>query len=231
MLSGKMTPLVEAIKLHEEPWIPPLPGAPTVTWLDLDNPQGGQPRWFWVHLEGWLWARLRPHGLKFVFGIIFSSPSPAQTLLIAAHSPAPPVCQKSGVAFWPGCVGRLRALLGVSLAAECHHRAVERHRIRPRLTMAAMGRISTARAGLPCRPWPTGRISAARAGFPHRPWLAPPQIWLGWLPPPPLRCPPPPPLADLSPKSSSASFLCCCYSGPLRRLHRAGLHPHPLPPP
>jgi hypothetical protein len=32
MLSGKMTPLVEAIELHEEPWIPPLPGAPTVRW-------------------------------------------------------------------------------------------------------------------------------------------------------------------------------------------------------
>jgi hypothetical protein len=32
MLSGKMTPLVGAIELHEEPWIPPLPGAPTVRW-------------------------------------------------------------------------------------------------------------------------------------------------------------------------------------------------------
>jgi hypothetical protein len=30
MLSGKMTPLVAAIELHEEPWIPPLPGTPTV---------------------------------------------------------------------------------------------------------------------------------------------------------------------------------------------------------
>jgi hypothetical protein len=32
MLSGNMTPLVEGIELHEEPWIPPLPGAPTVRW-------------------------------------------------------------------------------------------------------------------------------------------------------------------------------------------------------
>jgi hypothetical protein len=28
MLSGKMTSFDEAIELHEEPWIPPLPGAP-----------------------------------------------------------------------------------------------------------------------------------------------------------------------------------------------------------
>jgi hypothetical protein len=41
MLSGKMTSLVEAIELHEEPWIPPLPSAPTVRCLDLDSPQGG----------------------------------------------------------------------------------------------------------------------------------------------------------------------------------------------
>jgi hypothetical protein len=27
-----MTSLVGAIKLHEEPWIPPLPIAPTVRW-------------------------------------------------------------------------------------------------------------------------------------------------------------------------------------------------------
>jgi hypothetical protein len=27
MFCGKMTPLDEAIELHEEPWIPPLPGA------------------------------------------------------------------------------------------------------------------------------------------------------------------------------------------------------------
>jgi hypothetical protein len=32
MLSGKMTSLVGAIKLHEESWIPSLPGAPTVRW-------------------------------------------------------------------------------------------------------------------------------------------------------------------------------------------------------
>jgi hypothetical protein len=32
MLSEKMTLLVGAIELHEEPWIPPLPGAPTVRW-------------------------------------------------------------------------------------------------------------------------------------------------------------------------------------------------------
>jgi hypothetical protein len=32
MLSGKMSPLVEAIELHEEPWMPPLPSAPTVRW-------------------------------------------------------------------------------------------------------------------------------------------------------------------------------------------------------
>jgi hypothetical protein len=32
MLSGKMTLLIEAIELHEEPWIPPLPGTPTVRW-------------------------------------------------------------------------------------------------------------------------------------------------------------------------------------------------------
>jgi hypothetical protein len=32
MLSGKMTPLVGAIELHEEPWIPPLPGVPTIRW-------------------------------------------------------------------------------------------------------------------------------------------------------------------------------------------------------
>jgi hypothetical protein len=32
MLYGKMTSLVEAIELHEEPRIPPLPGAPTVRW-------------------------------------------------------------------------------------------------------------------------------------------------------------------------------------------------------
>jgi hypothetical protein len=38
MLSGKMTPLDEAIKLHEKPWIPPLPSAPTVRGRDLDNP-------------------------------------------------------------------------------------------------------------------------------------------------------------------------------------------------
>jgi hypothetical protein len=30
MLSGKMMSLVEAIKLHEEHWISPLPGEPTV---------------------------------------------------------------------------------------------------------------------------------------------------------------------------------------------------------
>jgi hypothetical protein len=40
MLSGKMTSLVEAIELHEEPWLWPLPGAPTVRWWDLDSPQG-----------------------------------------------------------------------------------------------------------------------------------------------------------------------------------------------
>jgi hypothetical protein len=39
MLSGKMTPLGEAIELHEEPWIP-LPGVPTVRGLDLNSPQG-----------------------------------------------------------------------------------------------------------------------------------------------------------------------------------------------
>jgi hypothetical protein len=32
MLSGKVMSLVEAIELHEESWIPPLPGAPTVRW-------------------------------------------------------------------------------------------------------------------------------------------------------------------------------------------------------
>jgi hypothetical protein len=32
MLSRKMTPLVEAIELHEEPWIPPLPSGPIVRW-------------------------------------------------------------------------------------------------------------------------------------------------------------------------------------------------------
>jgi hypothetical protein len=32
MLSGKMTSLVEAIELHGEPWIHPLPGTPTVRW-------------------------------------------------------------------------------------------------------------------------------------------------------------------------------------------------------
>jgi hypothetical protein len=41
MLSGKMTSSVEAIELHEEHWIPPLPSAPTVRCLDLDSPQGG----------------------------------------------------------------------------------------------------------------------------------------------------------------------------------------------
>jgi hypothetical protein len=39
VLSRKMTPLVKAIELHEEPLIPPLPGAPTVRCLDLDSPQ------------------------------------------------------------------------------------------------------------------------------------------------------------------------------------------------
>jgi hypothetical protein len=43
MLSGKMTPLVEAIELHEEPWIPPLPGATIVICLDLKSPQGVNP--------------------------------------------------------------------------------------------------------------------------------------------------------------------------------------------
>jgi hypothetical protein len=43
MLSGKMTPLVETIELHEEPWIPPLPGAPIVICLDLESPQGANP--------------------------------------------------------------------------------------------------------------------------------------------------------------------------------------------
>jgi hypothetical protein len=32
MLSGKMTSLVGAIELHEEPWIPLLPGTSTVRW-------------------------------------------------------------------------------------------------------------------------------------------------------------------------------------------------------
>jgi hypothetical protein len=32
MLSGKMTLLVEAIELHKECWIPPLPGAAIVRW-------------------------------------------------------------------------------------------------------------------------------------------------------------------------------------------------------
>jgi hypothetical protein len=32
MLSGKMTLLVGAIELHEEPWILPLPSASTVRW-------------------------------------------------------------------------------------------------------------------------------------------------------------------------------------------------------
>jgi hypothetical protein len=32
MLSGKMTPLIGAIELHEERRIPPLPGVPTVKW-------------------------------------------------------------------------------------------------------------------------------------------------------------------------------------------------------
>jgi hypothetical protein len=32
MLSGKMTSLVGAIELHEEPGSPPLPGMPTVRW-------------------------------------------------------------------------------------------------------------------------------------------------------------------------------------------------------
>jgi hypothetical protein len=94
MLSGKMTPLVEAIKLHEEAWIPPLPGAPTVRWLDLDNPQGVNPGGFGCIWKGGSGARLPPHGLKFVFGIIFSSLSPARTLLKVTYSPAPPVCQK-----------------------------------------------------------------------------------------------------------------------------------------
>jgi hypothetical protein len=26
--------------LHEEPWIPPLPGTPTVRWWDVDSPWG-----------------------------------------------------------------------------------------------------------------------------------------------------------------------------------------------
>jgi hypothetical protein len=42
MLSGKMTQLVEAIELHEEPWIPPLPGVPTVRWWDLHS---------WYHIR------------------------------------------------------------------------------------------------------------------------------------------------------------------------------------
>jgi hypothetical protein len=32
MLFRKMTSLVEAIELHEEPWIPPLPSVLTVRW-------------------------------------------------------------------------------------------------------------------------------------------------------------------------------------------------------
>jgi hypothetical protein len=52
-----------------------------------------------VRLEGCVWkggsrARLHPHGLKFVFSVIFSSLSPAHTLLKAAHGLAPPVRQK-----------------------------------------------------------------------------------------------------------------------------------------
>jgi hypothetical protein len=38
MLFGKMTSFDEAIELHEEPWIPPLPSVPTVRGLDLDSP-------------------------------------------------------------------------------------------------------------------------------------------------------------------------------------------------
>jgi hypothetical protein len=80
---------------------------------------------------------------------------------------------------WKGDFGLDCALMGsnsclTSFLAECHHRAAERHRILPRLAMAATGRISAARADLSCRPWSTGRISAARAGLPRRPWLASP---------------------------------------------------------
>jgi hypothetical protein len=75
----------------------------------------------------------------------------------------------------------------------------------------------------------TGRISATRAGLPRRPWLAPPQIWPCQLPPSPLRQPPAPPVAGLSLKSGSAGFLCRRYGGPLRWLRRVGLRPPPLP--
>jgi hypothetical protein len=49
---------------------------------------------FRVRLEGWLWGSAAPYGLKFVFGVIFSSLSPARTLLKAAHGLAPLVRQK-----------------------------------------------------------------------------------------------------------------------------------------
>jgi hypothetical protein len=39
VVSRTMTLLVKAIELHEETWIPPLPGTPTVRCLDLDSPQ------------------------------------------------------------------------------------------------------------------------------------------------------------------------------------------------
>jgi hypothetical protein len=41
MLSGKMTLLDVVIELHEEPWIPSLPGVQTFKGRDLDSPQGG----------------------------------------------------------------------------------------------------------------------------------------------------------------------------------------------
>jgi hypothetical protein len=64
MLCGEMTPLVEAIELHKEPWIPPLPGMPTIRCLDLDSPQGGQPQWFSCSARGNLEGCARPHGTQ-----------------------------------------------------------------------------------------------------------------------------------------------------------------------
>jgi hypothetical protein len=43
MLFRKMTLLVGAIELHEEPWILPLPSVSTVRWCDLDTHRGVNP--------------------------------------------------------------------------------------------------------------------------------------------------------------------------------------------
>jgi hypothetical protein len=52
MLSEKMTSFDEAIELHEEPWIPPLPGAPTDRGRDLGSPQGLNPDGLFVRRGG-----------------------------------------------------------------------------------------------------------------------------------------------------------------------------------